>query len=160
EQESLFRWYASRVDKYLDEGHGRCYLRQKDCADLVAGALLYFDRQRYELRAWVIMPNHVHAVVWPLLPHTLSEILHAWKSFTSHRVQAMLPEKVVPFWQDESYDHLIRDEDELHRLCHYTVANPVSAGLCARPEDWVWSSAHAVPGQVGKKSALPGAGRG
>ena len=154
EQEALFRWYSSRVDNYLDEGHGRCYLRQKACADLVAGALLFFDRQRYELRAWVVMPNHAHVVVRPSPPHTLSQILHAWKSYTAHKVQALLPEPVVPFWQDESYDHLVRDDDDLHRLCQYTVANPVSARLCSRLEDWVWSSAHVQHGHARTRSAL------
>jgi putative transposase len=156
EQESLFHWYSSRVDKYLDAGHGACYLRRKDCADLVAGALRYFEHQRYELRAWVVMPNHVHAVVQPASPHCLSDILHAWKSFTAHRVQTLLPQKVVPFWQDESYDHLVRDDDDLHRMCHYTLANPVVARLCARPEDWPWSSAHvAQPSSAAGLSTVP-----
>ena len=51
EQEELFRWYSNRVDKYLDAGQGTCYLRRPQLADLVAGAIQFFDRQRYELRA-------------------------------------------------------------------------------------------------------------
>src|SRR5947208_17164487 len=53
EQEELFRWYSSRVDAYLDAGHGECFLKRPDIADLVAGALKFFDGERYELRAWV-----------------------------------------------------------------------------------------------------------
>jgi REP element-mobilizing transposase RayT len=142
EQEELFRWYSSRVDKYLDAGHGPCHLRDPQLANLVAGALKFFDNQRYELRAWVVMPNHAHAVVWPMGGHTLSDILHSWKSFTSHKINERLPSKVVPFWQAEAYEHLIRDDDDLHRCCHYTVMNPVNAELCARPEHWPWSSAY------------------
>jgi REP element-mobilizing transposase RayT len=145
EQEALFRWYSSRVDKYLDAGHGRCCLRQPELADLVAGAIRHFEGDRYELRAWAVMPNHVHAVVWPRPGHTLSDILHSWKSFTAHEINRRLPEKVVPFWQSESYDHLVRDDEDLHRSCHYTTMNPVNAGLCARPEQWRWSSAHVAP---------------
>src|SRR2546430_1208745 len=70
EQEELFRWYSERVDRYLDCGHGKCLLRDSACADIVAGALKFFDRDRYELRAWAVMPNHVHAVVWPQPPHS------------------------------------------------------------------------------------------
>jgi len=142
EQDELFRWYSDRVDKYLDAGHGACLLREPGLAGLVAGAIPFFDGQRYELHAWVVMPNHVHVIVCPMPGHTLSGILHSWKSFASHEINKRLSQKVVPFWQNESYEHLIRDDDELHRCCQYTLMNPVNAGLCARAEDWPWSSAH------------------
>ena len=145
EQEELFRWYSDRVDKYLDAGHGLCHLRDPALADLVAGAIRFFEGRRYELRAWVVMPNHAHAVVWPMPGHVLSDILHSWKSFTSHEINQRLAAKVSPFWQSESYEHLIRDDEDLHRCCHYTLMNPVNARLCARPEDWKWSSAHLAP---------------
>ncbi len=156
EQEDLFRWYSERVDRFLDCGHGECYLRQPEFADLVAGALKFFDRQRYELRAWVVMPNHVHAVLWPKPPNELSDILHSWKSFTTHEMSRLLPKKIVPFWQSESYDHLIRDDDDLHRCCQYTLMNPVNAGLCDRAEDWKWSSARvAQPSSAAGFSTVP-----
>jgi len=156
EQEELFRWYSSRVDKYLDAGHGVCYLRDPVLADLVAGALHYFEDQRYELRAWVVMPNHAHVVVSPMPGHTLSEILHSWKSYTSHEINKRLPTKFVPFWQGESYEHLIRDDEDLHGCCHYTLMNPVNARLCARPEDWRWSSAYvAQPPPAASSSTVP-----
>jgi REP element-mobilizing transposase RayT len=144
EEEELFRWYSNRVDKYLDAGHGVCYLRNPDLAGLVSDALRFFDGQRYELRAWVVMPNHAHVVVWPIPGHTMSDILHSWKSFTSHEINKRLPTKVVPLWQGESYEHLIRDDEDLHRCCLYTLMNPVNAHLCTRLEDWQWSSAHVV----------------
>jgi putative transposase len=156
EQDELFRWYSSRVDKYLDAGHGVCYLRNPELADLVAGAIRFFAGQRYELLAWVVMPNHAHIVVWPRPGHTLSDILHSWKSFTSHQINKLLPAKVVPFWQSESYEHLIRDDDDLHRCCHYTLMNPVNARLCVHPEDWPWSNAHvAQPSPAASSSTVP-----
>ncbi len=156
EQEELFRWYSSRVDKYLDAGHGVCHLRNPELAELVADAIRFFHGQRYELRAWVVMPNHAHVVVWPMAGHTLSDFLHSWKSFTSHEINKRLAEKVVPFWQGESYDHLIRDDEDLHRCCHYTTRNPVNGGLCARPEDWKWSSAFvAQPSPAAGSSTVP-----
>ena len=159
EQEELFRWYSNRVDKYLDAGHGVCYLRNPELASLVADAIRFFEGQRYELRAWVVMPNHAHVVVWPMPGHTMSDILHSWKSFTSHEINKRLPIKVVPLWQGESYEHLIRDDEDLHRCCNYTLTNPVNARLCARPEDWQRSSAHVVqPCHVAQPSPAASSG--
>ncbi|MEO5804610.1 MAG: transposase [Verrucomicrobiota bacterium] len=141
EQEELFRWYSSRVDKYLDAGHGDCWLRQPKIADLVAGALKFHDGARFELRHWCVMPNHVHAVVRPLPDWTLSQILKSWKGFTGREANKILKRTGSPFWQTESFDHLIRDDEDMHRCCHYTIMNPVNAGFCERPEEWKWSSA-------------------
>jgi len=145
EQEQLYLWYSARVDVCLDAGHGECLLKRPQVADLVASALRHFDGQRYELQAWVIMPNHVHVVVWPKPTRSLTAILHSWKSFTSSQANKFLRRVGQPFWQVESYDHLIRDDADLIRCCEYTVMNPVRARLCARPEDWKWSSQFGLP---------------
>ncbi len=47
-----------------------------------------------------------------------------------------------PFWQRESYDHCVRDGDELERIVDYIHANPVKAGLVQRAEDFPFSSAY------------------
>ena len=91
EEQQLLAWYCDRVESLLDAGRGACWLSQPAVADLVADALRFFAGQRYELRAWVVMPNHVHAIVWPMPGHILSDILHSWKSFTSKRAQQILP---------------------------------------------------------------------
>jgi REP element-mobilizing transposase RayT len=141
EQEELFRWYSSRVDKYLDEGRGECWLAQTDVAKLISGAINFHAGQRFDLHAWAVMPNHVHAVLHPRPDFTLSDILKSWKGFTAREANRMLKRTGQIFWQEESYDHLIRDDEDLHRCCHYTTMNPVNARLCKQPEDWKWSSA-------------------
>ncbi len=159
EQEELFRWYSDRVDKYLDAGHGTCYLQDPKLASLIAEAIWFFEGQRYELHAWVVMPNHAHVVVSPLPGWALSDILHTWKSYTSHEINKHLSTKVVPFWQAESYDHVVRNDEDLYRCCHYTLVNPVNAGFCARPEDWKWSSGHvAQPPHVAQPSPAASSG--
>ena len=52
-----------RIDRYMDMGHGACFLRDDRIAEVVKSALLHFDGERYRLLAWVIMPNHVHALI-------------------------------------------------------------------------------------------------
>jgi REP element-mobilizing transposase RayT len=146
EQEELFRWYSSRVDRYLDAGHGECWLRRPEIAKIVADALRFHAGQRFDLRAWVVMPNHVHAVLRPLNEFSLSQILQSWKGFTAREANRRL-KRQGEFWQAESYDHLVRDDEDLSRCCQYTTMNPVNARLCARPEDWPWSSAYREPGQ-------------
>ena len=143
EEQELWAWYSEKVERLLDAGYGGCWLRREDVAGLVANALKFFDGQRYELWSWVVMPNHVHAVLWPRPDHTLSAILHSWKSFTATQANRLLQREGQPFWQKESYDHWIRDDDERVRLAAYVEDNPVKAGLCARPEHWRWSSSHA-----------------
>jgi len=81
-------------------------------------------------------------------------MLHSWKSFTAKKANQILGHAGRTFWQSESYDHLIRDDDDYTRFVAYTINNPVSAGLCAHAEDWQWSSAYRATG-VGQASSLP-----
>ena len=138
---AIHREFLRRVERYLDRGHGACHLNRPEVAELVSGALRYFEDERYRLDEWVVMPNHVHAVVWPAPNQTLSEILKSWKQFTSRRAKRMLALCAEPFWQRESYDHWIRNDAEKARIRRYIRNNPVIAGLCSRAEDWRWSSA-------------------
>ena len=88
------------------------------------------------------MPNHVHALVWPMPNYLLSDIVKSWKQFTSRRAKKILHLCEEPFWQPEAYDHWIRTEEDKARISRYVRNNPVTAALCARPEDWKWSSAY------------------
>jgi REP element-mobilizing transposase RayT len=142
EQEELFRWYSTRVDQYLDAGNGDCWLARPEIAGLVGSAIRFHAGQRFDLHAWVVMPNHVHAVLHPRADWTLSRILKSWKGFTARQANRMLKRTGTTFWQVESYDHLVRDDDDFARCCHYTAMNPVNAGLCREPEDWQWSHAY------------------
>jgi len=141
EEEQLLAWYCDKVEALLDAGRGACWLSKPEVADLVANAVKFFQGKRYELRAWVIMPNHVHVVVWPMTGQSLSQILHSWKSYTSKEANKLLRRDGPTFWQKESFDHWIRDDDERARLVAYVENNPVKAGFCRQPEDWKWSSA-------------------
>jgi REP element-mobilizing transposase RayT len=140
--DEIERDYFRKLESYLDKGAGECWLKRMEIADMVAAALRFFDGQRYRLDAWVVMSNHVHAVLWPMPNHSLSEILQSWKRFTAREANKILQRTGQTFWQPEAFDHWIRDDVEHARCCRcYVVNNPVKARLCAAPEDWKWSSA-------------------
>jgi len=133
------RTYFQALEEILDSREG--YLSNPQIARIVTESLKFFEGERYRLDAWVVMPTHVHAVLWPAPGHTLSEILHSWKRFSAHEANKLLGRLNERFWQPESYDHWIRARDEHRRCCLYTLNNPVKAGLCQSPEQWPWSSA-------------------
>ncbi len=139
-EEEILRDFRRKIERFLDRGVGACHLRRAEIADLVARAMRHFHEARYLLHEWVVMPNHVHAVVWPMPNHHLGDILKSWKQFTSRKSKELLGLGREPFWQPESYDHWIRNDAEKARISRYIGHNPVKASLCARPEDWQWSS--------------------
>jgi len=121
------RFQESR-EEWLDRGHGSCLLREESAAEIVAGALKHFQGTRYLLDAFVVMPNHVHALLLPLNGHSLSEILHSWKSFTGKALKRRSGKQEI-VWQDENYDRIVRDEKELQHFRDYIECNPSKAGL-------------------------------
>jgi REP element-mobilizing transposase RayT len=141
EQRALRPGPALDLDAWLDRGTGSCALREASVARLVGTTLRHFAGERYLLGAWVVMPNHVHALVAPFRSHPLGSILKSWKQHSALRANRLLGRPGGRFWQPESYGHWVRDAAAEARITSYIIENPVHAGLCARPEDWPWSSA-------------------
>ena len=127
-----------RIEAALDSGYGACHLAKPEVARLVVEALGRFDHERYRLHAWCVMPNHVHVLVTPLANHRLTSIVHSWKSYTANRANRLLGRR-GPFWMQEYFDRAIRDENHFIAAVEYIEHNPVKAGLCAEPADWIWS---------------------
>ena len=130
-----------RIDAYLDQGFGSCYLKDDRIAEIVQNALLQFDGERYFLHAWVVMPNHVHVLYTREVEWQLSQIAHSWKSYTASECNKLLQRK-GEFWQREPFDRYIRDEKHFANAVFYIENNPVKAGLCDKSENWRWSSAY------------------
>ena len=131
-----------RIEAALDQGHGACWLQRPEIATLVRGALCHFNGDRYRLHGWVIMPNHVHVLVTPLGDHSLSGVVHSWKSYTATQANKLLG-RSGPFWHADYFDRFMRDEDHFATTLEYIHLNPVKAGLCADPRNWEWTSYHA-----------------
>ena len=145
------------VDDLLDHRSPVRHLEDDRQAKVVQDAFLHFADERYKLFAFVVMPSHHH---WCFLPEeawSLAAMEQArWRSnrvrtpreIISHSIQsytATMCNRIRAtsgkYWQIETFDHWIRDEDELYRVINYIENNPVVAGLVGRPEDWRWSSA-------------------
>jgi REP element-mobilizing transposase RayT len=140
-REEVNKELCRQVERCLDKGAGECHLRRPEIADMVAGALKFFHERQYLLDEWVVMPNHVHLILWPRPNETLSEILKSRKRHTARQANLILGRTGERFWQPEPYDHWIRNDAEKARIRRYIRNNPVTAGLCRAPEEWRWSSA-------------------
>jgi REP element-mobilizing transposase RayT len=127
------RAILQKAEQCLDDGLGRCYMRDFRIAKIVADTIRHFHGQRYCLWAWCIMPNHVHVIFSPLGEHTLESILHSWKSYSALEANKLLG-RTGRFWQREYFDHLVRNEASLLKITRYVRENPEKAGLC----DWPW----------------------
>jgi len=119
---------------------GSCALGNSNVASMTQQAILHFNETRYQLVAWCIMPNHVHVVFSPVDGHCPSDILRSWKGFTARAANKILKINGT-FWERESFDHLIRTADSVERFADYVENNPVEAGLCDKPSEWLYSSA-------------------
>ena len=163
-RESLQRWRAElarcadgaelrkRIAEYEDAGHGACHLRRPEIARPIQDALLHFDGERYRLLEWCVMPNHVHALIAPTPGRRLAAIVQGWKSFTAKRANRALGRRGT-FWARDYYDRYVRDERHLEAARRYIRENPAKAGLCARAEDWPWSSAGALGAPASRRHA-------
>ena len=136
------RWFE-KFDDYLDKVLcGEHCLTDPQIANVVVEAIHYRNRKVYDLISFCIMPNHVHLIITPLekekgIFYNLTEILHSLKRHTARQSNLIL-NQLGAFWQDESYDHILRDEAELERTIKYVLYNPVKANLVKEQQDWKW----------------------
>ena len=144
------------MDRLLDETRtGPFYLRQPVIADIVMEAILYNAEvlHQYALHAYVIMPNHVHLLVTGSVP--LPILTKSLKGITARRCNAILGLTGTFFWQEETYDHTVRNLREFERIRHYIEENPVRAGLVLEASEYRWSSAWATWGSPADQGVRP-----
>ena len=132
-----FAW----MDRYLDTTReGPMYLRRQGVAQIVVECWKRgVEWGHYELRAYVIMANHVHVLLLPKVAP--AGLLQSLKGVTAREANRLWGRTGESFWQRESYDHGVRDSRELERIVAHIENNRVKAGLVARAEDYRWSSA-------------------
>jgi REP element-mobilizing transposase RayT len=128
ERAEYYTRYVTRFERWLDAGHGACVLRLDQCRQIVENALRWFDGTRYRVGKFVVMPNHVHAIVTPYGAWTLSQIVESWKKHSARRINEVL-DRQGHLWQREYFDHIVRSARELDRINAYIERNPERAGL-------------------------------
>jgi type I restriction enzyme R subunit len=128
ERQLFERHFASTLFEFLARGEGECVLRDPEIRSIVVDALSYFHSQRLDTGDFAVMPNHVHALMTPYSGFELERVLHSIKSYTAKQINQKLG-RSGPLWMEESYDHIVRDGEELLRIQSYIRANPEKAGL-------------------------------
>jgi putative transposase len=129
----LHKRHFAKWDQFLDTNKNEPqWLSIPEVAQIVKNSFHYFDNKHYNLVAYCIMPNHFHLVIDTSdevkFRKPLYSIMHSLKSFTAHEANKVL-DRTGLFWQEESYDHIIRDAREFQNTVAYTLENPVKAGL-------------------------------
>lgn len=105
----------------------------------VAGLLLesisvYQEKHRWFAHLFLLMPDHIHALLSFPKHEVMSKVVGDWKRFRHKQLGIR--------WQDNFFDHRIRDANEYLEKATYIRRNPVAKGLCSQPEDWRWVFDH------------------
>ena len=151
--------YFERFNALLDHASsGPTWLKYPEVGKIVKESIHHRDGELYKLLAYCIMPNHVH-LLFELLSNNVSrlaestnegkkqdiisvykvtKILESLKKYTALRANSFL-KRTGAFWQHESYDHVVRNDDELENTIWYILYNPVKAGFVSEWEQWEWS---------------------
>ncbi len=132
-QREFQRTFTKKWHDWLDAGEGECVLRQLGIAQLVKDQLVKGHPDEYWLDAWVVMPNHLHALVTPV-NQDLSRIVQRWKGASSRFINRRLGRSGT-LWQEESFDHIVRSAEQLDHFRRYIVDNPVKGRL--RPWEYL-----------------------
>jgi len=119
---------------------GRRYLTEQDFAVLARSLDAVRSRQQFLLTAWVFLPDHWHAILFPHYPLTISGTMKAIK-LTSTMAVGRGRGKPGELWQGRFFDHALRTVKEYCDTVDYIHRNPVRRELAATPESWTWSSA-------------------
>lgn len=133
EQKRYFKQFDDFLDsRLLNEPH---WLKDPAIAQFEAANIQHYAGRYFKLYAYCIMANHVHLLI-KLNPGApmLWKVLQDMKKYSGRKINQLLGRK-GQFWEDESYDHLVRD-GEFDRILWYILNNPVKAGLVSSWEQY------------------------
>jgi len=102
------------------------------------------------LTAWVFLPDHWHAIIYPPYPLSISRVFQAVKVSSMIAINVRLGES-GELWQGRFFDRALRTVEEYHEKAEYIHLNPVRRGLVKRAEEWKWSSVQEYAGVSGEE---------
>jgi REP element-mobilizing transposase RayT len=148
------KWdYFEKFDQQLDLlSNKNLWLKDNRIAKIVSDSILFRDKKEYDLICYCIMPNHVHMVFYIVertacslnenvnerSGRSLYKIMQSLKSYTANECNKIL-KRTGSFWQHESYDHVVRNDEELNRIIEYVLNNPLKANIIDNVNEWKWS---------------------
>ena len=135
--------FGQRLENWLDNGMGSCALAKPDLRETVKACLCRFDGDRLHLHAAVIMPTHVHLLLEPVVGHDLSRLLKGIKGASAREANKLTGTNGT-FWLDESYDHVVRSEEQYQHFVRYIAENPLKARL-RQDQFWHYQSGADIP---------------
>jgi len=110
-------------------------------APLTISSLRHFDGSKLLLFDYTVMPDHVHCIIKPLADprgtHNLRGLMRSVKHFSARGINLLL-HREGRLWQEEHYDHVLRNEQDYREKAQYIYMNPVQAGLIDDPARWPW----------------------
>ena len=116
-----------------------------DCArDLVLASCCHDHRRKYELYVAIVMPDHVHLILTPLINErkreifSLIEIMRGIKGASARAINECLG-RHGPVWQEESFDHVLRSSEGLDAKIDYVLQNPVRKALVSNWREYRWA---------------------
>jgi REP-associated tyrosine transposase len=137
--ENIDKEHREKIDSLLDQGYGSCVLKNIECAKIVEKAWQHFDGERYNLIAYVVMPNHVHILIEAYKGFELGKIVKSWKSYSGKQINEHIrvaglktsapSEGNGKLWQRGYWDRFIGDDKHYIRTMDYIKSNCDNGGV-------------------------------
>ena len=115
---------ASLEEKLLDNGYGKCVLRKPEIREILRNVLHHDDGSKYDLIAYVIMPNHIHLLYIPF-EKSAEKFAGEIKRISSRMINRYLNTS-GNLWQSESFDRMVRSKQDLLDYIEYIRQNPAN----------------------------------
>lgn len=120
-------------------GRGRCFFRDRDYRVYLRTLTELSLHHRVLVHAYVLMTNHVHLLVTPLVAGGVSKVMQSLGSRYVKYVNATL-ERAGTLWEGRYKACLVARDEHVLAACRYIDLNPVRAGMVRHPAQYPWSS--------------------